>query len=134
MCVELVWVFARTFLQHENFDSLPTANELRSSFGEFVKRMTGWFPFTKSSAASEVAVIQFGLSLNYAKLAAVLAPRPPSIVLPRRKDGWRYRVRATDAAWAGMKSSSGKAASNEAAFRMAAEWIEDCLVSYLPHI
>jgi pre-rRNA-processing protein IPI1 len=130
VCVELVWVFARTFLNAEAFNSLATATELRNSFSEFLKRMTAWFPFNKpTQAASDAAGVMFGLSLNYAKLAATLAPQAPPILLPRHRNGWRYRVRAIDAAWGGMKTSKSKskAATNEVAFRLAAEWIEDCL-------
>lgn len=126
-----MWVFARTFFESSDFGSLPAAAELKSSFSDYVRRMSGWFPFNKGSlAATDASAIMFELSLHYAKLAAVLAPKAPAITLARRKDGWRYRVRAIEAAWAGLKTGSGgKAASNDAAFRFAAEWIEECLVS-----
>lgn len=118
--VDLVRLFASSLLEGEYASPDPA---VRALFGEFVKRMTAWFPFDRrASSASPSSEALFALSLNYARLATLLAPPAPP--LTSRKGGWRARVRAIEAAWAGMKGGSK---ANDAALSAAAEWVADSL-------
>ncbi|KAL1413116.1 rRNA processing protein [Vanrija albida] len=133
VCAELECIVAQVLLGHTEFHSLPEAGQLRSSFSEFLKRMTAWFPFNKeSSAASDSSATLFGLSLSYVKLAAILAPKPPTVVLrtgKMAKDfGWRQRVRAIETSWKAAAQPQGKhSGAEEVAFNLASEWLEESL-------
>lgn len=128
-CAELVRLFANALLTSYG----PPDPAVRALFGDFLKRMTGWFPFDKRPA-SPAADTLFALSLNYARLATLLAPAPPKVV-PKR-EGWRARVRAIEAAWATMRPSApsgergkkeGGRKANDAALAAAADWVVDAL-------
>lgn len=122
LCAEsadLVRLFASALLCGEY--ASPNAS-VRSLLSDFVKRMTAWFPFDRRAASSASETL-FALSLNYTRLATLLAPPAPP--LKSRRDGWRARVRAVEAAWDGMRGG-GKA--NDAALSAAAEWVADSLV------
>lgn len=122
VCVGLVGQFAHALLESEAFESLSTASELRSAFGDFLKRQAAWFPYDRADTPSQEL---FTLSLSYAQLAALLAPHTPAITTPKR-GGWRARVRAIEAAR--PKPDTTKSAStNAAALTAAQEWVEDRL-------
>lgn len=118
VCVDLVTVCARALLGQADFASLESARELRSAFGEFLKRMAAYFPFGRGEAASASADTTFAMSLNYAKLAVALAPIPPAIA---PQPVWKRRVRAIDTAWRGVSSKS------DPALAAAADWVASCL-------
>lgn len=115
LCAEsaaLVRLFASALLgDYAPPDAAPT----RARVGEFLKRMAGYFPFSGSET-------HFGLSLDYARLAALLAPPAPP--LAQRKGGWRARVRAVEGAWAAMQGGNK---ANAAALAAAAEWAAEAL-------
>lgn len=122
VCVELVSQFAHALLESEASESLPDASQLRSSFGDFLKRQAGWFPY---DSVQEPTPTLFSLSLSYARLAALLAPKTGSIVAPKR-GGWRARVKAIEAAKP-RKDVSRAGATNAAALDAAREWVETSL-------
>jgi pre-rRNA-processing protein IPI1 len=115
LCAEsaaLVRLFAAALLgAYAPPDAAPT----RTRVAEFLKRMAGYFPF----AGSET---HFALSLDYARLAALLAPRAPP--LSQKKGGWRARVRAVEAAWAVMWGGNK---ANAAALNAASDWAAEAL-------
>ncbi|GMK54002.1 hypothetical protein CspeluHIS016_0105880 [Cutaneotrichosporon spelunceum] len=115
LCTEsagLVRLFASALLgDYAPSDAAPT----RGRVSEFLKRMAAYFPFSGSEA-------HFALSLDYARLATLLAPPAPP--LAQKRGGWRARVRAVEAAWTAMK---GTHKANAAALAAAAEWAADAL-------
>ncbi|BEJ12214.1 hypothetical protein CspHIS471_0206740 [Cutaneotrichosporon sp. HIS471] len=115
LCAEsaaLARLFAAALLgDYAPADPAPT----RARVGEFLKRMAGYFPFSGSET-------HFALSLDYARLATLLAPAAPPLV--QKKGGWRARVRAVEAAWSAMKGGNK---ANAAALAAAAEWAAEAL-------
>jgi pre-rRNA-processing protein IPI1 len=104
--------------------------------------MAAWFPFRLPKAVTSSGLSPaFSLSLSYANLAVLLAPRPPKLVFPRglpRELGVRGRVRAVEQAWGlirdqAMKAKGkGKAGGADVwALEEVAQWVVDVLVSAL---
>ncbi|ODN77559.1 hypothetical protein L202_04729 [Cryptococcus amylolentus CBS 6039] len=120
--------------------NLPELKEVKTCIFDFQRRMTAWFPFASRTAPTPSGVTPgFELSLAYADLALLLAPRPVELVYPtqvesRAKElGWRERVKATEEAWKKMQTAEkgakgkGKAGQSQWAMEEVAEWVVDVL-------
>ncbi|WVQ96749.1 hypothetical protein IAU59_003856 [Kwoniella sp. CBS 9459] len=133
--------------------------EARGCVSDFLKRMAAWFPFhtpssssgSKSASAATLApsglTPAFELSLVYANLAMLLAPRPVELKYPKelvrgkKEVGWREKVKAVEIAWSDMRErekgsakSKGKGKATGAgagpdhwAMEEVAEWVVDIL-------
>ncbi|RSH89327.1 hypothetical protein EHS25_002439 [Saitozyma podzolica] len=154
VCASLAEVLASTILSSETSPASATAATavledipaVRSSISDFLRRMAAWFPFhlprAGTATASSGLSPAFALSLSYAKLAVLLAPRPARLIFPRgrgrrRELGLRGRVRAVEEAWKTMRDqasrakSKGKASGGVGAdiwaLEEVANWVEDVL-------
>ncbi|WVQ80727.1 hypothetical protein IAT38_002832 [Cryptococcus sp. DSM 104549] len=125
--------------------SLPNAElkQVRACVSDFLKRMAAWFPFhsPRSQLPTPGGLTPgFELSLAYANLAVMLAPRPCALEFPqslergKKEVGWRERVKATEEAWRKMREmervSKGKGKAGAAdhwAMEEVAEWVDDVL-------
>ncbi|WVQ72841.1 hypothetical protein IAR50_002402 [Cryptococcus sp. DSM 104548] len=118
----------------------PELKEVKACMFDFQRRMTAWFPFVSRTAPTPSGVTPgFELSLAYADLAMLLAPRPVELVYPKQVDrrakelGWRERVKATEQVWAQMRTAEkgakgkGKAGQSRWAMEEVAEWVVDVL-------
>ena len=122
----------------------PT-EEVHAGVSDFLRRMAPYFPIRALKPASTPNGLSpaFALSLSYANLTVLLAPRPPVLVFPRgvrREVGWRGRVRAVEEAWTIMRTQrrkvtgKGKVGGADAwALEEVAEWVVEILVSLYLH-
>ncbi|WVF69251.1 hypothetical protein IAT40_004027 [Kwoniella sp. CBS 6097] len=127
----LTHLLARSILASTKSTSTSTASgnghlsaemkEARGCVSDFLKRMAAWFPFhtstsSSSSKAAAAATLApsgltpaFELSLVYANLAMILAPRPVELKYPKelirgkKEVGWREKVKAIEIAWNEMR-------------------------------
>ncbi|ORY31386.1 hypothetical protein BCR39DRAFT_526388 [Naematelia encephala] len=129
----ITYILASNILNASN-----STSEVRSSVSDLLRRMAGWFPYrsSRTRTTSSGLTPSFDISLSYASLVVLLAPRPQILVFPkavRRDTGWRIRVRAVEDAWKVMRESvkrdKGKGRGSDSGWALGdvAGWIEDLL-------
>ncbi|OWT40035.1 pre-rRNA-processing protein IPI1 [Cryptococcus neoformans Bt1] len=114
----------------------PELRQVKSCISDFHRRMTGWFPFNSRTTQTPSGVTPgFELSLAYARLAVLLAPRPVDLKFTKhstkrgKEVGWRERVKATEEAWKTMREAKGKGkiGQNQWAMEEVADWVVEVL-------
>ncbi|WVR06282.1 hypothetical protein IAU60_003312 [Kwoniella sp. DSM 27419] len=138
----LTELLARSILTRAPATLTPELKEVKNNVSDFLRRMAAWFPFhTSRSAAPTPSGVSpaLELSMTYANLAVLLAPRPVTLKYPkdlligRREVTWKERVRAVDIAWNDMRErekGKGKGKANGAdlwAMEEVAQWVVDTL-------
>ncbi|KAL7419747.1 rRNA processing protein [Cryptotrichosporon argae] len=110
---------------------------VRSTVSDFLRRLAAYFPFAPPPAGRAPAPAldpagvapAFALSLAYANLAVLLAPRPARPTYApgsARESAWRRKARAIEAAWA--EAARAKASGGDRlALHRVAEWVVDVL-------
>ncbi|EIW73638.1 hypothetical protein TREMEDRAFT_67469 [Tremella mesenterica DSM 1558] len=114
-------VLARAIFSHNS----PAPLKVTEGVIDFIKRMTPYFPFKPfHSGTTKDNDAHFQLSLTYASLVMLLAPKPPLLRLKGRREG-EGRKEAVEEAWNTMTKQIRKGRSE--ALDEVAEWVIDCL-------